>query len=148
MPNGDSSRLHARAALGHCCCFNVHFLNNSFWDWKIKPATEKVNTTHNTDLRLSTQRCADEKGSGSLFPAPQAPTFRVGDSYVGDSSHRSRIRQDFLSPDRAQVIRPVNYASRGVYKFDKCINCFSSVNAGPSNWPQFLEWQRKMTLST
>lgn len=38
--------------------------------------------------------------------------------------------------------------STGVYKLDKCINCFSSVDAGLRNWPSLSQWQRKMILST
>ena len=65
------------------------------------------------------------KQAGSCTPSPQGVT----PAQPGSCSQR-HIRQEFLSPPRANAVTAVNYTRRGADKFDKCTNCFSSVSAG------------------
>lgn len=57
------------------------------------------------------------------------PPLGLTPAQPGSCSPR-HIKQDFLLPPRANAVTAVNYTGREADKFDKCTNCFSSVNAG------------------
>lgn len=98
----------------------------------MKSATEKANTAHNTDLSPSVQMCADEKGVRHLAPAARHTFLLTGDPPAQSCTQRHG-KQDFLPPHRAKGTAAIKRTSRGVYKWDKRVNCFSRVTAGPSS---------------
>lgn len=98
----------------------------------MKSATEKANTAHNTDFSPSVQTCADEKGVRHLVPAARHTLLLAGDPLAQSCTQRHG-KQDFLPPHGAKGTAAINCTSRGVYKFDKRVNWFSSVTAGLSS---------------
>lgn len=114
-------------------------LKSLFKTEKCKPTTRKTKLPRTAALSVCLSGARRQGRCEASLPVP--PLRRLQFSLA--AAHRRQIQQELPSPHRAKAIIAVNYTSRGVYKFDKCINCFSSVNAGLGNWPQFLQWQER-----
>lgn len=98
----------------------------------MKSAPEKANTNHNTHSSPSVQKRADEEGVRHLVRAARH-TFLLAGEPRAQSCTQRHGNQDFPPPHRAKGTAAINCTSRGVYKFDKRVNCFSSVTAGLSS---------------